>query len=139
MLKLYDQKSDIRFPLATRTAGEMRAMPAYKVLFEGASVIDVSEEGIATGFGLLSDYKARFGVTEADPERALSLVIEAQEKATKAQAEGANEPATVAQLQVENQDLKAQLQVENQDLKAQLEEQAAAIKELAAIVAEMKG
>ena len=25
MLKLYDQKSDIRFPLATRTAREMRA------------------------------------------------------------------------------------------------------------------
>ncbi len=93
MLRLYDQKLDIRFPLATRSAREMRAMPAYRVLFEGTSVIDVSEEGITSGFGLLSDYKSRFGVTEADPERALALVIEAQEKAARVQAEGAEEAA----------------------------------------------
>ena len=128
MLKLYDQKSDIRFPLATRTAQEMRAMPAYRVLFEGTSVIDVSEEGIVSGFGLLSDYKGRFGITEADPEKALALVIEAQERAAKAQAAEAGEAAIVAQLQAENV-----------DLKAQLVEQAAAIRELAALVAGMGG
>ena len=103
-------------------------MPAYRVLFEGTSVIDVSEEGIVTGFGLLSDYKARFGISEAGPQRALTLVIEAQERAAKAQAAEAGEAAIVAQLQAENA-----------DLKSQLEEQAAAIKELAAIVAGMGG
>lgn len=124
MLKLYDQTSNIRFPLATRTAKEMRAMPAYRVLFEGASVIDVNEEGIVSGFGLLSDYKNRFGITEPDPEKALALVIEAQERAA-----GVQEASDVATM--------AQLQAENRDLKAQLDEQAGAIRELAAIVAEM--
>lgn len=127
MLKLYDQKSDIRFPLATRTAQEMRAMPAYRVLFEGASVIDVSEEGIVSGFGLLSDYKSRFGITESDPEKALELVIEAQAEAVAAaKARDERESVTMAQLQAENAELKARVEIQDE-----------AILELANLVSEM--
>ena len=126
MYKLYDKASDIKFPNGkVMTAEEVKATGRYGNLFSGDVVMTLTENGTMTSYQFLSSMKDAYGVTEADPEKALELVIEAEALAKAKQNE---EMATIESLQAENA-----------ELKAQLEEAQLAIAELGALVAGTEG
>ncbi len=126
MYKLYDKTSDIKFPNGkVMTAEEVKATGRYDNLFSGDVVMTLTENGTMTSYQFLSSMKDAYGVTEADPEKALELVIEAEAAAKAKQNE---EMATIESLQAENA-----------ELKAQLEEAQLAIAELGILVAGTEG
>lgn len=81
MLKIYDGKSNIKFPLRERTANEMKSMECYSALFSGVAVVDEDESGIVSAFYTLAQLKEAYGIAEPDNEKALASIIEAKKAA----------------------------------------------------------
>lgn len=126
MQKIYDKKSPITWPDGTTMeAAELMEHPVYKVLFQFDHILSYDEDDVVYAFSRLSYFKDDYGITEEDPEKALALIQERQ-------------AADAERDKVEAKNL-LELMSENADLQTQVEEQAVAIEELAAMVAEMKG
>lgn len=100
---LYDKKSSITWPDgSTMTAEELKEHPRYRILFDYDHILETDGDGITFSYARLAYLKDSYGVTEADPEKALALIQQAQ---AEAEAQAQAEQITLEGVQAQNDEI----------------------------------